>query len=158
MNFDSYSQKASTASLLLKKERRALFAHLNELVRSLSPFERLALYVLAVLLGLSTLVLLAKANAAVSVDVPSRGGSLTEGLVGPARFINPVLAMSQADGDIATLVYSGLTRALPDGTVIPDIPSTYEIPPEGTVDTFTIREDAIFHDGAPVTAADVLYT
>lgn len=159
MNVDPYSHTASSASRTLVRERgHAFFSRLNALTHSLSPFERLTLYVLTVLLAGSALVLLAGANAGISQEVPSRGGSLTEGIVGPARFVNPILATSQADGDIAALVFSGLTRALPDGTVVPDLASSYEISPEGTTYTFTIREDAVFHDGKPVTAADVIFT
>lgn len=125
---------------------------------ALSPFERLVLYILTAILGISTLALLAGANAAVSVTVPSHGGSLTEGLLGPARFLNPLIPMSQADADISALVYSGLTRALPDGRIIPDLASSYEISPDGTSYTFILREDAVFHDGEPVTSADILFT
>lgn len=130
----------------------------ERMTRSLSPFERLTLYICTILLGISTLVLLAGANAAVSVTVPSHGGTLTEGLLSPARFVNPLIPMSQADADISALVYSGLMRALPDGSVIPDLASSYQISEDGTSYTFTIRSDATFHDGTPVTSADVLFT
>lgn len=128
------------------------------MLRALSPFERLFLYICTLVLGLSTLALLAGANAAVSVTIPSQGGTLTEGLLGPARFLNPLIPMSQADSDITTLVYSGLTRALPDGSIVPDLASHYEISEDGTTYTFTLRENAAFHDGTPVRSADVLFT
>jgi ABC-type oligopeptide transport system substrate-binding subunit len=56
------------------------------------------------------------------------------------------------------LVYSGLMRARADGTFVPDLADHYSISTDGTTYTFTIRPDATFHDGTPVTAADVLYT
>src|SRR6478735_3644510 len=52
-------------------------------------------------------------NAALVVPTPARGGSLTEGIIGSPRFINPVLAVSDADRDLTTLVYSGLLHATP---------------------------------------------
>lgn len=143
---------------MARPRKLSRLAKIERLTASLSPFERLLLYILTALLSMSALALLSLTNAAVSVTVPSSGGALVEGQLGPARFINPLIPMSQADADIAALVYSGLTRALPDGTVIPDLASSYEISPDGTSYTFKIRENATFHDGIPVTAADVMFT
>src|SRR3989344_4075335 len=159
MDLDSYSDKSASALRALARVRGSTaLSSLNNVTRSLSPFERLVLYVLTILLAGSAFVLLVGANATISKEVPSQGGTLVEGIVGPARFINPVLTMSQADGDIAALVFSGLTRAMPDGSVVPDLATSYEISPDGTVYTFHLREDARFHDGKPVSAADVLFT
>ena len=130
---------------------------LEGLLRALSPSERLVLYGFSILLAASALALLAGLNSSVSVTVPAPGGELIEGQVGSARFINPILTISQADEDISKLVYSGLMRSLPDG-IIPDLAQSYEISEDGTTYTFTLREGATFHDGTPVTADDVLFT
>src|SRR3989338_5430411 len=45
-----------------------------------------------------------------SVAVPAEGGSLREGIIGIPRFINPLLASSDADRDLTALVYTGLLR------------------------------------------------
>ena len=102
--------------------------------------------------------LIYKVNSSYMVKVPMRGGELTEGIVGTPRFINPLLAVSDADRDLTALVYSGLLRATPDGKFIPDLADRYTISPDGFSYTFIIRENAIFHDGKPVTADDVIYT
>ncbi|MBV9159540.1 MAG: peptide ABC transporter substrate-binding protein, partial [Candidatus Kaiserbacteria bacterium] len=128
------------------------------LLHHFTPGERMVLYALSVALALSALALLAGVNAAVSVNVPTSGGSLTEGVIGPARFVNPLLALSDADQDLTQLVYSGLTRPLADGTIVPDLAESYSISADGTVYTFKLRANAKFQDGAPVTSADVLYT
>lgn len=160
MDSDSLSSenKHPIVEKMLRPRRSSRLATLEGLVASFSPAERLALYVCTALLSMSALALLTGANAAVSVTVPSSGGSLVEGVLGPARFLNPLTPMSQADADIAALVYSGLTRALPDGRVVPDLASSFEISEDGTSYTFAIRQDAVFHDGTPVTSADVLFT
>lgn len=145
-------------SRLMEERFSNYLSTLESALRRFTPGERLALYLLATLLSLSTLVLLANVNAAASVIVPSRGGSLTEGETGPARFLNPLLATSQADQDIAALVYSGLVRALPDGSVVPDLAQSYTISPDGRIYIFKLRPDVTFHDGSKVTAADILYT
>ncbi|HWP61393.1 MAG TPA: peptide ABC transporter substrate-binding protein, partial [Candidatus Paceibacterota bacterium] len=93
-----------------------------------------------------------------SVSVPTAGGSLTEGETGPARFINPLLAISQADQDLTALVYSGLTREMPDGAIVPDLAQSYTVSGDGRTYTFHLRPNATFQDGSKLTAADVLFT
>lgn len=143
----------------LTRERSFLrFSALDDLLARFSPAERLVLYMLTIFLSVSALALLAGANETVSVNMPSRGGSITEGLVGPARFINPVLSTSAADGDLTALTFSGLVRAIPDGSIVPDLAENYTISEDGTTYTFKLRKGATFHDGNPVTSADVLFT
>ncbi|HEY4517322.1 MAG TPA: ABC transporter substrate-binding protein, partial [Candidatus Paceibacterota bacterium] len=71
---------------------------------------------------------------------------------------NPLLAISDADRDLTTLIYSGLLRTAPDGTLIPDLASSYTASPDGLTYTVTLRKDATFQDGIPVTADDVVFT
>lgn len=144
--------------VLVRERRFWRLEKLHGLLYSFSPAERLALYVLGALLALSTLALLIEVDVAVSVEVPAQGGSLVEGELAPARFINPVLTLSQADEDLTQLVYSGLMRATPDGSYIPDLAESYEISSDGTVYTFHLRPGATFQDGTKVTAADVIFT
>lgn len=97
-------------------------------------------------------------NNRLLVTIPAHGGTLTEGVVGAPRFINPLLAISDTDRDLSALVYSGLLRALPDGTLVPDLAESYEISDDGTTYTVTLKENIWFHDGTPVTAEDILFT
>lgn len=132
-------------------------AELSAAVRALSPFERIVFAALVLLLAGSTIVLVNAVNRLITVEVPARGGSTVEGIVGTPRFINPLLAISDADRDLTALVYSGLLRATPDG-LVPDLAENYAVSDNGLTYTFVIREDARFHDGEPVTADDVLFT
>lgn len=152
MELDTYSDT------LMQPRRVQRLRAVETILERFSSSERLALYVFSILLAASALAIVAGLNAAVSVTVPSRGGSLVEGEIGPARFINPVLATSQADEDLTELVYSGLMRATPSGTYITDLASSYDISPDGKTYTFHLRRGAEFHDGVGVTSADVLYT
>ncbi|RJQ34302.1 peptide ABC transporter substrate-binding protein [Candidatus Parcubacteria bacterium] len=157
---DSYSRPASAEpeNPLNKRHDIGYLKRLGNLLVSFSPAERLALYVLTGILAISALALLAGVNASTSVSVPASGGTLTEGVVGTARFINPLLALSEPDRDISQLVYSGLMRVSPDGSIVPDLASSYEISGDGTTYTFVLRQGLTFHDGTPFTAADVLFT
>ncbi|MEK7208512.1 MAG: peptide ABC transporter substrate-binding protein [Patescibacteria group bacterium] len=131
---------------------------LDRAVRSFSPVERVLFGILCLLFALGTLGLLYKINALFLVEVPSFGGTVREGIVGSPRFINPLLALSDADRDLSALIYSGLLKATPEGTLVPDLAEAYEISADGLSYTFTLREDARFHDKVAVTADDVVFT
>ena len=102
--------------------------------------------------------MLLKVNQYFIVEVPSSGGIYKEGIVGTPRFINPVLSISDADRDLTSLVYSGLMRQHTDDTLIPDLAETVEISEDGLSYFFKIRDDAVFHDGEPVTSEDIIFT
>jgi peptide/nickel transport system substrate-binding protein len=90
---------------------------------------------------------------------PQKGGSYTEGLVGSIVRLNPVLDYSnQADRDIDRLLYSGLIRFDSRGIPQPDLAESWAVSADATLYTFTIRPDAKWHDGIPVTSDDVIYT
>ncbi len=152
MDLDSYFEK------LVRPRTASRLSFLEAILRTFTPGERFILYAFTVLLGTSAVALIIGLNTSVSVSVPTYGGTLVEGEIGSARFINPVLTLSQPDEDLSALVYSGLTRMRPDGTVAPDLASQYTISPDGTTYTFKIRTNAIFHDKKPVTASDVIFT
>jgi peptide/nickel transport system substrate-binding protein len=81
-----------------------------------------------------------------------------EGTVGGLSSINPLTARTQADRDVAALVFSGLVAIGPDGGYRPDLASAWSADAKGKRWTFTIRPDARWQDGEPVTADDVLFT
>lgn len=91
------------------------------------------------------------------VTVPARGGSLTEGVIGAPKTINPILAMTDTDMALTRLVYAGLMKELPDGNIIPEIAESYTLSPDGRIYTIKLRETK-FHDGKKLTSGDVLFT
>lgn len=127
-------------------------------MQSLSFVERVLFYLFVALLASSAAFIVGRANASFLVDIPREGGSITEGIIGTPRFINPLLAASDADRDLSILVYSGLMRATPEGTLIPDLAERYTVSDDGLTYTFTLRDNLRFHDGSPVTAEDVVFT
>ncbi|MBK8045853.1 MAG: ABC transporter substrate-binding protein [Anaerolineales bacterium] len=56
------------------------------------------------------------------------------------------------------LVYSTLYQLNLDGTYSLDLADSVDVSSDGTVWTFKIRENAKFHDGAPITAKDVAFS
>jgi len=93
-------------------------------------------------------------------SVPTRGGRVVEGILGEPRLINPLLApANDADRDLAALIYSGLYRYDGQGQLVPDLAKSFpEITSDGLSYSVTLRDDARWHDGVPVTADDVVFT
>jgi peptide/nickel transport system substrate-binding protein len=56
------------------------------------------------------------------------------------------------------LIFDSLVQLKPDGSVGPKLAEKWEISPDGLTYTFTLRPNARFHDGQPVTAEDVKFT
>lgn len=134
------------------------FTKIANAINGFSFAEKLIFGFFTVVFVLSALLILLKVNDQYLVKVPKYGGTLSEGLIGTPRFINPLLSVSETDRDLAILVYSGLTRITPEGNIIPDLASSFEISEDGIEYRFKIREDAVFHDGEKVTADDVIFT
>lgn len=89
------------------------------------------------------------------------GGSYryVEAMVGAPSRINPLFAhLNDADRDLVSLVFSGLTRLGQDGTVLPDLAETWEMTEDGRIVTFHLRRGVTWHNGAAFTSADVIFT
>jgi peptide/nickel transport system substrate-binding protein len=132
---------------------------INLALNSFSRLERLLFFGLVAIFILSTGAILNRINNKYLVEVPALGGSLTEGVIGEApRFINPLLATSDADRDLTQLIYSGLLRVDQDGKYIGDLAESYDISEDGLTYTFKIRAGAVWHDGKPITSDDIEFT
>jgi len=90
---------------------------------------------------------------------PEQGGVYTEGLVGSLGRLNPLLDWNNsADRDVDKLLFSGLIRFDERGLPQVDLAEAWGESQDGTVYNFTIRPNAIWHDGMPVTSDDVIFT
>lgn len=114
--------------------------------------------VLAIIFIISCLALVSKLNNKLMVDVPITGGQLTEGIVGSPRFINPILATSDADRDLTILIYSGLMRLAPGRGYEPDLAESYEISNDGLTYVFHLKKNLRWSDGEKLTADDIIFT
>ncbi len=145
-------------SFFKKEWRIKRLDNIEDTVKTFSAAERAAFFAAALIFTASVLWLLVKINDFFLVTIPARGGSFSEALVGTPRFINPLLAMSDSDRDLSSLVYSGLTREMPDGSLIPDLAESYSVSTDTLTYTFFIKPTATFQDGTPVTADDIAFT
>jgi peptide/nickel transport system substrate-binding protein len=90
---------------------------------------------------------------------PTSGGIYTEGLIGSFGRLNPLLDLNNpVDCDVDRLLFGGLfrfdSRGIPQG----DLAESWGNTPDGTIYNVTIRSNAYWHDGQPVTTDDVIFT
>ncbi len=133
-------------------------SQINSVFSSFSQKEWAVFVGLLIALLLSTISILQSINKSFMVQVPLRGGSLFLGVVGVPRFINPILANSEADLNLVSLIYSGLMRKNSNGALIPDLAEKYEISTNGLIYTFTLKDNLYFQDGKSITADDIIFT
>ncbi len=81
-----------------------------------------------------------------------------QGVLGRPSSITPLTARTQVDRDLVALLFRGLVRLGPGSAVLPDLASSWTVEQRGARWTFHLRKDAWWHDGTPVTSADVVYT
>lgn len=95
----------------------------------------------------------------ITKPLPAFGGTYTEGVVGQPTYINPLLSQtSDADADIASLIYSGLFSHDAQGQLRPDLAENYEVSEDKMTYTVTLKDNVKWHDGQTVTADDVVFT
>ena len=82
----------------------------------------------------------------------------TEAVVGQPQWVDPLLATSQADRDLTSLIFSGLTRVDDYGQPAPDLAQSWEVSSDGLTYTFHLRKGVTWQDGQPFSAQDVAFT
>ena len=83
------------------------------------------------------------------------GGRLVEGGLGELATLDPLLA----DEAVMGLIFEGLLAVDPqDGAPIPNLARSWRVSDDGLTVTFELRDDVLWHDGEPFTAADARFT
>ena len=89
---------------------------------------------------------------------PVSGDTILQGSSGDATTFLPVLASDSASSEVNELVYNGLVRYDKNLQYQGELAESWEISPDNLVITFHLRKGVKWHDGAPFTAEDVLFT
>lgn len=71
------------------------------------------------------------------------------------RSLDPALSTDVPTGEVVSLLFDNLTQFNADAELTPGLARTWETDAAGRVYTFHLRQDASFHDGRPIKAADV---
>jgi hypothetical protein len=138
----------------LRGERAFLFLSMKQL--------RWQILVVLVTLGIVAVLLFSQQSPSITGPIlpqPEQGGVYTEGLVGSLGRLNPLLDWNNsADRDVDRLLFSGLVRFDERGMPQADLAEAWGVAQDGTVYNFSIRPNAVWHDGEPVTSDDVIFT
>jgi peptide/nickel transport system substrate-binding protein len=115
-------------------------------------------------LPISRRSLLATSAAAVALpsaahaQTPARGGTMRVSVDQAVGVLNPLLTRVNPEYLVSELLYSSLTRLVPDMSAIPDLALSWAPNAELSEWVFTLRPDLQFHDGSACTATDVVAT
>ncbi len=139
--------------------RLSLSGWMRMLPKVLSPRERYTILGLFILAAGAIIAIPITTYYHYTVAEPAYGGSFSEGIVGEPRYINPLLAQANdADRDLAALIFGSLLTYSADGKLVPELAKSYEVSSDGLTYTVYLRDDVTWHDGAPFTASDVVFT
>lgn len=123
---------------------------------------RWQILVVLITLGIVAVLLFSQQSPTITGPIlpePEQGGVFTEGLVGSMGRLNPLLDWNNpADRDVDRLLFSGLVKFNERGLPQADLAAAWGVAQDGTVYNFSIRENAVWHDGQPVTSDDVIFT
>ncbi len=132
-------------------------AYMTRALGTFSLVER-AIFIIALILCVSGMVrIIYSLNEHFLVTIPAQGGTLNEGIIGTPRYVNPLLAVTDADHDMTRLVFRGLMKDDENGTLVPDLAESYSVSSDNLTYTFILKQ-AYFQDGTAITADDVLFT
>ena len=119
-------------------------------------------WLLALCCGLCLVACAPEQQVAPSQDgfptAPVTGDSLVEGTIGEASTLLPILASDSASHSVAGQIYNGLVKYDKNLQLVGDLAESFQITNDGLTITFRLRRNVRWHDGAPFTARDVLYT
>lgn len=135
-----------------------LYTHIKKIYKTLSPERVIVLWIFIFLSLASFFSALVIFNNKFLITTPAYGGEIYEGIIGTPRFINPILATSEQDKDLTSLIYAGITKKDDLGNIILDMGESIVESDDKLSYRVTLKSDAFFHDGKKVTADDVIHT
>lgn len=94
-----------------------------------------------------------------TTSTPQKGGTVRYAIwSSPKGVFHPTLYNDIYDGRVNQLVYSTLLTIDENNKFVPNLAESYEVSSDNLTITFKLNKKAKWHDGQPVTAADVAYT
>ena len=107
---------------------------------------------------LATLVLALAMILSLAVPaMAAEGSDLNVMVETPVESLDPQIATDGTSFEVIAGYTDGLTQMDAEGGAIPAIAESWDISDDGTVYTFHLRDDAVWSNGDPVTAADFVF-
>ncbi|MFA6148982.1 MAG: peptide-binding protein [bacterium] len=91
-------------------------------------------------------------------DVPAYGDAIVEGSIGDVSGFLTAVTSDASSHEAAGYVFNGLVRYDKDLKLEGELAESWEISPDGKRITFHLRKGVKWHDGAPFTSDDVMFT
>jgi oligopeptide transport system substrate-binding protein len=108
---------------------------------------------------LSAVAALALATAPALAASPKQGGAVTVTFSSDLTTLDPQVGYDWQNWSVIKSIFDSLMDYKPGTTELePDLAETYTISDDGMTYTFKLRDGAKFHNGRPVTSADVKYS
>ncbi len=118
-----------------------------------------AIYSLVFLIIVSCFFLAGQFYLSQTKIIPQAGGHYIEGITGEPRNINPILCQTnEVDEDLTTLIFSGLFSYDDEANIVSDLAESYMVGDFGKVYDVVLKKNIQWHDGALLTADDVIFT
>ncbi len=89
---------------------------------------------------------------------PAHGDTIIMASIGEPSNLIPVLSSDSPSHEVASYIYNGLVKYDRDINIVGDLAESWEISKDNLSITFHLRKNVKWHDGAPFTAHDVMYT
>ena len=91
-------------------------------------------------------------------DTPAYGDTLVQASIGNISSLIPNITSDQASQEVGSFMYSGLVTLGRDLEIVPELAKSWAFSRDCLTLDFTLHDNVRWHDGAPFTAADVVFT
>ena len=148
----------------LRKAETATTKHAHRFIlKRLENLRASRQHIIAWLLMVSAIIAVIGLQLGVSsqqytVEAAVAGGTYAEGVVGKLDTLNPLYASSSAEVAASRLLFSSLYDYDATGHLRPSVAKGLVISNKGKTYTVTLRDGVKWHDGADLTAEDVVFT
>ena len=85
-------------------------------------------------------------------------GTMNLRLSGEPNLLNPILTTDAYSAQVVGTIFSGMLKVNEKLELEPDLAESYDISPDGKTYIFKLKPNVTWHDGAPFTADDVVFT
>jgi peptide/nickel transport system substrate-binding protein len=114
--------------------------------------------ILIILLGGVVVAQIRGLSSYYQMPEPAPGGTYSEGALGSFTNANPLYASSPVDAAVSKLLFASLVTYNERNELIGDLAQDWSVDERGTTYTVRLKPDLTWHDGKPLTAADVVFT
>ena len=98
------------------------------------------------------------ASGAIAEDAPRTGGTLVTVMGSNVRNLNPAVQSGIVTGYPGAQLFAAPLRYDEDWTPQPYLAKSWDVSEDGLTVTLNLVENAVFHDGAPITSEDVAFS